>query len=201
MTARKRSHLPHLSFCLIAALAAPAAHAANLIKDGSFESPVVAPGGFDDFSTGQSFSKWTVVGVTGDVAVVSGSFTQNGITFPAKAGGQWLDLTGFLSDNATGVQQIVGTTAGQNYLLKFSVGNVVDPNNVFGTTSTVDVFVDGVHRMSAVNAAGNATTMTWKSFRLAFAAASSQTTIAFINGDPAGDNVNGLDAVSLALRP
>jgi hypothetical protein len=187
--------------CLVAALASPVAHATNLIKDGGFESPVVAPGGFDDFSTGQSFSRWTVVGATGDVAVVSGSFTQNGITFPAKAGGQWLDLTGYLSDNATGVQQVVGTTIGQKYLLKFSVGNVVDPNNVFGSTSTVDVFVDGVDVLSATNAAGNATTMTWKSFRLFFTATSSQTTIAFINGDPAGDNVNGLDAVSLTPSP
>ena len=126
MIPRLRSASSHLAAWLAAALAAPASQAANLIKDGGFESPVVAVGGFDDFTTGQAFSKWTVVGVAGDVAIVSGSFTQNGIAFPAKAGKQWLDLTGYLSDNATGVQQTVKTTIGQKYLLKFSVGNVVD---------------------------------------------------------------------------
>jgi hypothetical protein len=189
-----------LAAALSSALAPSAAHAANL-KDGGFESPVVNAGGYADFVTGQTFSKWTVIGVQGDVAVVSGKFTQNGIAFPAKAGNQWLDLTGYLSDKATGVQQTVKTTVGQQYQLKFSVGNVVDPNNVFGTSSTVDVFVDGVHLLAATNSAGNATTMTWQNFRLRFTAASTTTTVAFINGDPAGDNLNGLDAVSMTPLP
>jgi hypothetical protein len=75
--------------------------AGNLIKDGSFEVPAVTDGSYELFSNGQTIdSVWTVVGASGNVAVVSGDFTQNGYTFPAKKGVQWLDLTG-TSNSAT----------------------------------------------------------------------------------------------------
>src|SRR5580704_1968536 len=46
----------------------------NLLHDASFESPIVPPGGFTVFSSGQKFSKWTVVGTSDDIAIVSGTF-------------------------------------------------------------------------------------------------------------------------------
>lgn len=151
---------------------ATAANAANLVGDGGFESPAVPDGSYTAFSSGQSFANWTVVG-PGNVAVA-----------------------GINSNSATGVQQVVATTPGQTYQLKFWVGNVI--GGVYGTSSTVDVMIDGVQVKVATNSQGNGTKLTWQRFKLAFMATASSTTIQFINGDPTNDNSNGLDAVSLS---
>lgn len=73
----------------------------KLIKNGGFEKPVVPTGSYEGFLD-RSINHWTVTGAGGNVAVVSGTFTQNGFSFPAEAGAQWLDLTG-VSNTATGV--------------------------------------------------------------------------------------------------
>ena len=58
----------------------------NLITNESFETPVVTPGTFTDFPTGSALiSGWTVVGPTSTaVAIVSGTFSQLGVSFPAQ---------------------------------------------------------------------------------------------------------------------
>jgi hypothetical protein len=182
---------------LALALAVPASAATNLLHDGSFEKPVVPSGSFAVFSNGQTFFGWTVVGASGNVGVISGTFTQNGFTFPAKSGHQWLDLTG-TSNSATGIAQKVSTTPSHNYTLTFAVGNVYDPNGIFGVTSTVNVLVNGVHVATVKNSRGKgSTSMVWQTFHVTVAATSTTTTIALINGDPANDTLNGLDAVTL----
>ena len=86
-----------------------------------------------------------MIGPSGkEVAIVSGTFTQNGFSFPAQDGVQWLDLTGVSSNSTEGVQQTVATTAATNYQLSFWVGNVVDPTLSFGISSTVEVDINGV---------------------------------------------------------
>jgi Protein of unknown function (DUF642) len=185
----------------IAALSGTALAAPGMIKNGSFEKPVVPVGGFQLFPNGGSFSHWTVVGAPGNVGVVSGAFTQGGFTFPAKAGQQWLDLTG-ITQTATGVAETVATTAHTPYTLMFAVGNVVNPGGLFGTTSTVNVFVDGSLVLTAVNSKGaGSSSMVWKSFSVNFLASASTTTISFMNADPASDTNNGLDAVKLSSAP
>jgi hypothetical protein len=186
---------------VVAGLLAPTAAWAttNLIHNGGFEKPVVPAGSFQAFSTGQTFKHWTVMGASGNVAIVSGTFTQNGFSFPAKSGKQWLDLTG-TSNTPTGVSQAVATTPNATYTLRFSVGNVYDPTGIFGTTSTVNVFVNGTHKLTATNALHATPTQAWQSFTLHFTTTSATTTIAFVNGDPPNDTNNGLDAISLT-RP
>ena len=181
---------------------AVAAHAAaGQFVDGGFEQPVVPVGGFSDFSTGQTIDKWSVVGASGNVSLVSTTFSQNGIAFPAHSGHQWLDLTG-VSQTATGVQQTVRTVPGSDYTLTFFVGNVVNPGGIFGTTSTVDVFMDGTRLMTATNVLGKGKNrLVWQKFTTTITATGTRTTFAFINGDPASDTLCGLDAVSLALVP
>jgi hypothetical protein len=169
----------------------------NLALNGSFEHPTVALGGYTGFSTGQTFNHWLVTGAAGNVAVVSGTFTQNGFTFPAGCGKQWLDLTG-VSNSATGVQQSIATKAGTKYTVAFDVGNVYDPGGIFGTTSTVNVLIDGVQTFSGTNKEGKGkTTQVWRHFSFAFTATTATTTITFLNGDPSTDTSNGLDCVSM----
>jgi len=169
----------------------------NLIKNHSFEIPVVASGGYRIFSTGRTFRDWQVVGDSGNVAVVSGNYREQRFTFPAKAGAQFLDLTG-TSNSATGVAQAVATTPGAAYTLTFFVGNIYDPHGVDGVSSTVNVWVDGQQVYRATNSRGRGkTSLTWQKFTTTIVATSSTTTIASINGDPRSDNVNGLDQITL----
>ena len=168
---------------------------ANLVVNGGFEQPFVGAGSYKLVSTGQSFAGWRVVGATFPVAPISGAYVSNGIHFTAKAGKQWLDLTG-LSNSKTGVAQTVKTKPGASYRLSFAVGNVVDPGGSFGTSSTVNVLVNGHKLLSATNKGGSKT-QAWKTFNVTVKATSAATTIEFLNGDSGTDNDNGLDAVTL----
>ncbi len=185
-----------LTFVAAALVAVSAPSQAQLISNGSFETPVVPSASFQGFGTGSSFGGWTVVGASGNVAVVSGSFTQNGFNFPAQSGAQWLDLTG-TSNTATGVQQTIATVIGSTYSLSFWVGNIVDPNGIFGTTSTVAVLVNGTALASATNTGAGSPTQAWQQFTRSFTATSTLTTLTFLNGDPSNDTSNGLDNIVL----
>jgi choice-of-anchor C domain-containing protein len=169
---------------------------ADSITNGSFETPIVPVGGFTNFGSGSTaIPGWTVVG--GGVSIVSGSFSQNGISFPAQSGNQWLDLTGDGTNSNEGVQQTFATTSGTQYTLSFWVGNVNNPGGIFGTTSTVDVLLGGTQILSAENANTTTGTQTWDEFTTTFTATGSTSTLSFINADPDTDNSNGLDNVSV----
>ena len=167
----------------------------NLIVDGSFEKPKVTSGSYVTYSNHQKIMKWSVVGKPGNVAVVSDTFQFDGYTFSAACGHQSLDLTG-TTNSRTGVQQSIKTVKGAYYRLSFDVGNVYGSGSI-GTTSTVLVFVDGKRVLKARNTEGNGLMqIAWESFSTNFTATSSRTRIKFINGDPVGDGVNGLDCVT-----
>jgi hypothetical protein len=174
---------------------------ADSITNGSFETPVVPVGNFTNFASGSTgITGWTVVGATGGVSIVSGTFTQNGILFPAENGNQWLDLTGNGINSNEGVEQTFATTSGAQYTLSFWVGNVFNPGGIFGTTSTVDVLLGGPKGTSLITATNASTTtgiQIWDQFTTTFTATGSTTTLDFLNGDPGSDNSNGLDNVSV----
>jgi hypothetical protein len=181
---------------LCAAVASPVL-AGSLIKNGSFEKPVVPDGSYQTFSAGDKFTGWKVVGDGGNVAIISGDFTYC-VALPAKKGAQFLDLTGS-SNSAMGVETKVATDPGSTYSLTFYVGNIVGSGNC-GTTSTVNLLIDGVAVASFTNKGGrHGTQIDWKKFSTEFTAENSTTTIDFMNGDPPDDTGNGLDGVSVTL--
>jgi hypothetical protein len=150
------------------------------------------------FSTGQTFTGWRVVGHAGNVAIIKGNFAQNGFTFPAGCGTQWLDLTG-VSNTPTGVAQTISTVRNSTHTLTFKVGNVYNPGGIFGTTSTVKVFVNGVLLMTAKNTMGAGIHhLVWQQFTKNFVAATTSTTLSFINADPSSDTSNGLDCITMS---
>jgi hypothetical protein len=171
---------------------------ANIILNGSFEAPIVPSGGFTNFPPGSvALTNWGVNGPTGtNVSIVSTSFSQNGVSFPAEDGNQWLDLTGNGSNLTEAVFQTVATTAGDQYQLSYWIGNTTG-GGIFGTTSTVNVTVNGVAGFLDTNANVSPNTLNWEQFTHTFVANSASTTLNFANGDPAGDNSNGLDNVVL----
>jgi hypothetical protein len=184
---------------LLLGLAAWSGAEANLLTNPSFETPVVTPGTFTTFNTGSvAITGWTVTGPAAgtNVAIVSTTFVQNGVTFVAQDGVQWLDLTGLNSNSTEGVAQTLATIPGHTYQLSYFIGNTTG-GGIFGTTSTVNVFVNDVPTFTDTNADVSPTTQDWNQYTHTFVAGSPTTTLRFQNGDNAGDNDNGLDNIVL----
>jgi hypothetical protein len=183
--------------CVALLAATPASAATNLIVNGTFSSPVVGPGSDQFAGTGTTFLGWRVVGATGNVAIMSGTFAQNGYTFDADGTSQWLDLTG-ISNSATGVEQTISTINGLRYTLRFATGNAVNPGGLFGVSSSIAVSINGHVILTATNARGRGSTrQAWKNFTTTFVATSNDTHLEFLNLDPNTDTENGLDNVSV----
>ena len=183
----------------LTALTAPA-WAGNLIKDGSFETPAPPAGGYTDYDPGRRIGAWTVVGGH-NVTISSTTEVNDGVTLDAKRGAAFADLTGDCDcgDPTEGVAQTVKTTPGATYSLTFWVGNCDIPGH--GTISTVNVYVGSTLLVAAKNARGQGSTkQIWRKFSESFVASSTTTTISFLNGDPNGDEQNGLDEVSLVAE-
>ena len=194
--------MPYSSHFVVAAafasMAMLPARAGNLVKDASFEKPVVPDGTYQSFSTGDSFKNWTVVGEPGNVAIVNQDFTYCAHTFPARKGVQFVDLTGTTDTSGTGLQQTIDTAPGATYSLAFYIGNVYDTASNCGTTSTVNVLIDGAPVASFTNKRGKgSTSIVWQKFATEFVAQNATTTVALVNGDPTADTANALDAVSV----
>lgn len=131
---------------------------ANLIVNGSFETPAVPVGGSASYGYGStSITGWTTTTAYQN-SVVSGSFSQNGISYPAEDGSQWLDL-----DND--LEQTVATTIGDVYTLSFWLGNVDDPGPYSGQSTQVTYTFLAVRRirgsMRAISAMTARTRQPW----------------------------------------
>jgi hypothetical protein len=184
---------------LVGVLTASAGASAALIANGSFEAPIVPIGSFTDFAVGSSaLTGWSVFGPAGaNVAIVNGTFSQNGVTFEAEDGNQWLDLTGDGSNSTEGVSQPVTTTIGDRYQLSYFIGNTTGGGGIFGTTSTVNVLLNGASAFTDTNSNVSPTNLNWEQFTHTFVATGTSTTLGFQNADPANDNSNGLDNIIL----
>jgi hypothetical protein len=172
--------------------------ASNLVRNGSFENPVVPDGQLQRFATGDKFKGWTVIGASGTVDIITGGFSFQNQTFPAKKGNQWLDLTGN-TNTATGVQQTIDTSPGATYQISFFIGSAYDTAGQLGTSSTVHVLVDGAE-LAVLTTKGKAgVNQQWRKVSVQFVAQEKNTAIAFINGDPVTDTDCGIDVVSVML--
>ena len=180
---------------LVLSLAATASASAQLIINGSFETPLVPPGSYTNYGAGSTaITGWTVVGV--DSSVISGTFMQSGITFQAQSGNQWLDIAGVTSNsNASGVTQNIATVVGQAYDLTFYVGSATGGGFFF--PATVDLAIDGGARMSYFNPTGPSDMLDWKLFTVPFTATNATTNLTFFNGSAANNFISPLDNVSL----
>src|SRR5690349_6490700 len=124
----------HLSFMLLTApallallIATAQPASANLLLNGSFESPVLAPGDAATFSGGSSaIPGWTVLG--NDIALVETTYSENSppvhdhgmVAFNAQDGFNSVDITGSNNSGpADGLSQTVATLVGQTYTLSF----------------------------------------------------------------------------------
>jgi choice-of-anchor C domain-containing protein len=105
-----------------------AAHAANLVDDGTFDSPFGGPT-FTTFGAGTSFGPWSVT--SGSVDLIGGYWQA-----PAGTTGS-VDLDG---NSPGGISQSISTGTG-TYMLSFDLSGNPDEGP---TTKTLEVSVGGV---------------------------------------------------------
>lgn len=181
---------------------------ANLIQNGSFETPILpidacsgnpnpCSGTFQNFTAPSSFDSWSVVGA-GTMTLVSNDFNQLGFTFPAQDGSQWADMSGIGANDPVGVQQQVATVVDEFYDLTFWIGNTV--GGLFGATSTIEVLINDTLSLGLFENDDGGLTTDWEQFSVSFQATSTLSTIAFFNRDPITDNMNGLDNIILTAQ-
>ena len=189
-----------LALAATAILASPAT-AVEFVVNGGFEAPVTANGGFAQFFGGNTFPGWTVLG--NDVIVINSSYSEGGLAFNANAGLNSIDLTGAGNTGPSdGIVQTLATGPGK-YKLSFYVGNASPTGGnaaSYGLPSTVNLSINGGPIQSFTNGVDTPFAINWKQFSVTFTTLA-PTTIAFTNGTPFGDNMLGLDDVSVTGVP
>src|SRR5215469_16512433 len=85
---REMNPFPIIIASAIGLFASAVTASANIILNGSFEAPTVPTGNFTNFPVGSALlTDWSVFGPPGTVvSIVSGTFSQNGVSFPAEDG-------------------------------------------------------------------------------------------------------------------
>lgn len=191
---------PVLTCCAAASacaalFAAPAQ--ANLLANGSFESPVLAPASYLNITVGSEPAGfgWTVFD-TG-VDVFSNGVLGSGIV--ASAGTQALDLVGFGSTG--GLRQSFATTAGTVYRLSFDYAN----NAIsIGNASASVIVNDGAATLLSTSVSHNTSNTgnaNWTAFSANFTGTGHVVTLSFDTTLGGGNGGILLDQVSVAVAP
>jgi len=173
---------------------ASSSHAANLLNNGSFESPHISDVRY--FDLGSTFiDGWNVVG--GQVALVPDTFAS----LLASDGHQWMDLTGGTGYGKGLQSNAVSTVLGQTYTLTFDVGNYVAVG--YGT-STLSVSINNGSAILFTNIVNGSSGMDWERKSLTWVANATTANLTFLgaaNTTLSNDQVIGLDNVVFAAVP
>jgi hypothetical protein len=182
--------------------------ASNLFLNPGFESPDILDTSASLPSGSTELTGWTVTGGCGIncIAILDDAYAENAggriLEFHAHGGLQSVDLTGSGNTLVGGIAQTVTLHPGSLYNLSFWVGNMDDtaPFN-YPLASSVQVLLDG-NSLGVFTNSNNLTDETqWTRFSAQFTATLASHTIEFRNATPAGDNMAGLDDVSIAAIP
>lgn len=197
-------HVSNLKSSTLAALilASSTVSAANLVTNGSFESPnVVGGANYVLYTTGSTgITGWTVLGPAPSASVQLTPDTFAGLK--ASDGRQWIDLTGITGYDKGLRSDVITTTLGTTYYLSFDVGNYLP----FGV-STLGVSINGGPEQLFVNTSLAVTAtnpMNWAGFGFSWVATSASAQLTFIgraNGALSNFSGIGLDNVVFAPVP
>jgi hypothetical protein len=203
----------------------------NLLLNGSFETPVVPPsslcGPYADCvgyrnGVGDSIGGWLVIGRAGvtpggdpipgapaSVLQIGCSYqepkssTSTVLNFHPQDGLQSVDLTGEGNQGVdNGIKQTVSTVPGTLYDISFWVGHQ-DPTADGYTLgpALIGLVIDQNTPVLFSNDLAALNDVAWQQFNYMFTASGDQTTIAFLNQTPVGNNFAGLDNVVLQSVP
>ncbi len=188
------------AFALFVLAAMPAAHAQNLLVNGSFElgnftgvNPQSAAGATQLVNGDTNMTGWTVVAPAGrNIAWIG---TGNPYNIVASEGARSLDLTGY-SDASPygGVVQTLATSIGATYRIEFDLGGPLANDDNSLTASAV-----GVASQTFFFDHTPASGQQWQRFGFNFVANSSATQIQFTGISTATGVSIGLDNTSVTL--
>ncbi len=154
----------------LSVLAFTAASHANLLVNGSFESPVAPTNSYLSFSTGQTIgSGWVVDFTNFGVDVMTDGYTGGGADWPVGSdGNQYCYLADSLG--ASLISQDVSLGAATSHILTFDFATFVSPNA--DGRVTVDVMQTGLSILPGgpvtFNIAHSATSSTFQQQSLSF---------------------------------
>jgi hypothetical protein len=190
----------------LALFAAMSPASANVIVNGSFESPSIGSEFYQNYGTetnptnyvGPSFLGWTVKPDTNVDIVNPSGIGAWGVS--AYSGNQILDLVGYGSTG--GIQQIFSTVSGKTYLFSFAYGN--NPGSTADTGAAADFHIYGASPLLAGSVSHDTSeigNLNWSIYTGTFVADSSLTGLRF--NTTFGINNGGilLDAVSISAVP
>src|SRR6185295_476710 len=124
------------------------------------------------------------------------TFSGQTLFFHPEDGLQSLDLTGEGNQGTTnGVKQSIVTNTGSLYSLSFWYGHQYSSAPGYTGLSALALYIDGNLIDSFGTSQNTLDDVSWSEFGRTFTASSSQTTIAFLNDAPVGNNFAGLDNV------
>jgi hypothetical protein len=192
-----------LSVMIMASMAfIPSATAATVVN-GGFEDVVMTGAALETVPAGQAIGAWEVI--NSSVLMLRSDYIEfyGGpvIPFFSHGGNQHLDITGHGNTGNAGVQQWIDTDPGSRYWLTFWIANMDDAIHSYYTkSSSIRLLVDGVDQGTFTNAEITTGGLNWKLFNHRFAAQNSSTLITFVSAT-VGDNMAGLDDVSVAHAP
>ena len=180
---------------------------ANLISNGSFESPPLSPADAQAFAGGStSITGWTALG--SEVILIETTYGEPGhgmTAFNAQDGSNSIDVTGSGNTGPTdGIEQTIATTPGREYTLSFFVGRAESSNGsaTFLGPATVDFSLSGGPRIAFTNVnSPPAGFVNWQQFSTTFTASGLNTTISFLNGTSTDRGYAGLDNVVVTEVP
>lgn len=175
--------------------AANSASAANLLVNGSFESPGCAVSCVLDTPEKANF-------ITGWTTFLSGAeYFNMAASIPyglAADGAVIVDLANYIYQNGGGIQQNFATVVGAKYRLKFSAGNVVYAGR--SGSGVIQVKVAG-QNVTFNTPVATSSTVVWDVITYDFTATTPQTTLAFSNEQNPYGNYAFIDNVSVESIP
>jgi hypothetical protein len=177
---------------------------ANLVADGSFETPVQPANAETSFPGGSTMGAWNVLG--NDVLLIQApgfEVGSAGITFNAFDGIQCCDVTGSGNTGPTdGVSQTISTVSGGTYHLSFYLGTALSNNgtSVYQTPARVEVRINSGAAVGFSNTQTTSGFVNWQPFSMNFTATGSTTTITFLNGETT-NSFAGIDLVDVEAVP
>ena len=127
-----------------------AGSAVNLLVNGSFEEPDIAPASYTIFRAGSSIGTgWKVLAGNGVSDLVANGYSDRGTSWPAASDGDQVLYVGDASREMT-VGQEVALAAGSRYRLTFDLGGLAPATIHTGARVRVDVLgPDGVSLLAA----------------------------------------------------
>jgi hypothetical protein len=188
---------------VISILGIPVAAHANLIQDGSFETPVIGFAWYEDYgvNTGdpnygglQFDSSWAIAPNNVDIVSDLTSTPQ------ASNGNQYLDLVG--TGSTGGISQAFSTKVGQTYTLSFEYGNNPWSTSTASATVSVGSLSSPANQTASVtHNTSNTSDIFWTLFTETFVANSTSTTLSFLNTVGGGNGGILLDDISVTATP